>query len=417
MPVTVFVAARGRWRWLAARTGNDALVDAVLAALVAVVWFGAMAVLAGHGWMPRERSSYLISGAWTVAAVALRRALPLTLFLVVAVAYPFSYGTNLVSELHLLPLLIAGYSVVDAGRLRFIAAMPIAVASVAAITTGSVAAVRSGWAFQPGFAVGDMRIDRSLVAVNAFAVAAATGLGTLSSRQRATAALLAERNAELERLRDAEVSRATMEERTRIARELHDVVAHHLTAMIVKVQADERVSSGSGANSATLDWVLATAREALASVRYTVGVLRSDDDGAPLVPEPTLADLDRVVAGVNAAGLHTSLRVADDLPPLDRSAQMAVVRITQEALTNSLRHSGGTTAAVVVEADRGGVLLRVDDGGTTKSPSLDLFATVAGNGMHGMRERAVASGGTLVVTGGDLGGWSVRAWLPSTGNS
>jgi signal transduction histidine kinase len=247
------------------------------------------------------------------------------------------------------------------------------------------------------------------------------GLGVVVHEQRRTAAALAARNAELEGLRHVEAQQAIADERTRIARELHDVAAHHLTAVIIRAQAADRVAATRPEiASEAVRWIASTAREALAAMRQTVRVLRSDDGTgrATLAPGPSLADLPSIAARVGDAGLPVSLRMDDPLPPLDRQTELAAVRIAQEALTNALRHAGAGQASLSLRAAEGGVLLDVEDDGTTGDPAGAAVAGTGGaasrgHGLIGMRERAASCGGRLLVDRGALGGWRVRAWLPS----
>ena len=203
-------------------------------------------------------------------------------------------------------------------------------------------------------------------------------------------------------------------ERTRIARELHDVVAHHLVALIVRGQAADRVASDRPEVALeTIRWSVDTAREALISVRQTVQVLREDDGATPaLAPKPKLGDLGSIVDRVSATGLEIDLRVSGHLPPLDDQAELAAVRITQEALTNTMRHANATSTTVsIVPTDHGVVLLQIEDDGMGAPPQDGT--PPSGHGVVGIRERAVACGGNLEVDVGSMGGWRVRAWLPA----
>ena len=148
-------------------------------------------------------------------------------------------------------------------------------------------------------------------------------------------------------------------------------------------------------------------------MRQTVQVLREDDGATPaLAPKPNLGDLGSIVDRVSATGLDIDLRVSGHLPPLDDQAELAAVRITQEALTNTMRHANATSATVsIVPADNGAVLLQIEDDGMGGPPQDG--PPPSGHGVIGMRERAVACGGNLEVDVGSMGGWRVRAWLPS----
>jgi signal transduction histidine kinase len=251
-------------------------------------------------------------------------------------------------------------------------------------------------------------MDWSQVLFYMLAASVVVAMGTLTRRQRQDAVELARQNAELQRLRDVEADRAVSEERTRIARDLHDVVAHHLVALIVRGQAAKRLSEHDPrAVSEAVPWMVGTAREALNSIRQTVRIL-SADDAVPLAPEPTLADLESITRRIGEAGLDVTFQIDGVLPPLSSQVEVATVRIAQEALTNTLRHSGAKSAVVTVRPDSGGVLLQLEDDGM-----IQLEAMRAGNGVRGMEERAITCGGTLRIDNGPLGGCRVRAWLPA----
>jgi signal transduction histidine kinase len=236
-------------------------------------------------------------------------------------------------------------------------------------------------------------------------------LGWLMHRQAAISRDLAQRNAELERLRAVEAQQVVAEERTRIARELHDVVAHHLTAVIIRAQAADRVrATRPEVASESIGWIAETAKEALTAMRTTVRVLRTDGDAAALAPEPTLGDLRSIAARVGEAGLDIELRLPEPLPHLEPQVELAAVRIAQEALTNAMRHAAARRAVVTLRCDADGVVVDVDDDGTSGSPS---DRRRDGTGLVGMHERAAACGGRLSIGSSPLGGWRIRAWLPA----
>jgi signal transduction histidine kinase len=394
---------RQRWRDLPA-----GFQDAVIGVAFAIVWFAAYRYWRDNGWQPRHPETYELAGLWSALALGLRRVAPWPLLLVTAIAYPLLYQPPLQTEFHLLPILIAGFAATSStSRVRSLVAAAVAMAAVLALSS------RTAFPLQA--------VDWSQVVFHEFATAVVIGLGVVVHEQRRTAAALAARNAELERLRHVEAQQAIADERTRIARELHDVAAHHLTAVIIRAQAADRVAATRPeVASEAVPWIAATAREALAAMRQTVRVLRSDNGSGPaaLAPGPSLADLPSIAARVGHAGLPVSLRVDDPLPLLDRQAELAAVRIAQEALTNALRHAGAGQAVVSLRAAEGGVLLDVeDDGATTDPPGAAIAgaggAASRGHGLIGMRERAASCGGRLLVDRGALGGWRVRAWLPS----
>jgi signal transduction histidine kinase len=324
----------------------------------------------------------------------------------VVLLYPIAYGASLQTEFHLLPVLIAGYTATRTGRVH-----PV-LTSVACI----VAVVALSWnrhGIVDGFDQGlnDLPWDVPRVLFNILATVSVVVLGWLMHRQELTARDLAERNAELERLRTAEAERVVAQERTRIARELHDVVAHHLTAVIIRAQAADRVKdTRPEVASESVGWIATTAKEALTAMRSTVGMLRNDGDAAALAPEPTLVDLRSIAARVGEAGLDIELHLPEPLPELAPQVELAAVRIAQEALTNAMRHAGAHRAVVSLRCDGDGVVVDVDDDGTADPPSARRRD---GNGLVGMQERAEACGGRLRIGTSPLGGWRIHAWLPT----
>jgi signal transduction histidine kinase len=192
---------------------------------------------------------------------------------------------------------------------------------------------------------------------------------------------------------------------------LHDVVAHHLTAVIIRAQAADRVRETRPEVAAeSIGWIADTAKEALTAMRGTVRVLRADGEVPELAPEPTLVDLRSIAARVGEAGLEIELRMPEPLPDLEPHVELAAVRIAQEALTNAMRHSGAGRAIVTLRCEVDGVVVDVDDDGASGPTSA---SRLDGNGLVGMQERAATCGGRLRIGTSPLGGWRVRAWLPT----
>jgi signal transduction histidine kinase len=378
--------------------------DLLAAGAVAAAWFTAFHLFRQRGWTPRQPETFVIAGVWTAGTVALRRVHPVWVFVVVVVAYPIAYGGTLQTEFHLLPVLVAGYTATSTGRVN-----PV-VASIGCMAATLVLS----WNEQPGApgrALVPRRYDWSSVLFIELATVSVVALGWLMHRQAAISRDLAQRNIELERLRAVEAQRVVAEERTRIARELHDVVAHHLTAVIIRAQAADRVrATRPEVASESVGWIAETAKEALTAMRATVRVLRTDGDAADLAPEPTLGDLRSIAARVGEAGLDIELRLPEPLPVLEPQVELAAVRIAQEALTNAMRHAAARRAVVTLRCAADGVMVDIDDDGTSGSPS---DRRRDGTGLVGMQERAAACGGRLSIGTSPLGGWRIRAWLPA----
>ena len=228
--------------------------------------------------------------------------------------------------------------------------------------------------------------------------------------------LRAERAEQLVREQAAEARRIVTEERTRIARELHDVVAHRVSLMTVQAGAAKAVATRDpdGALKA-MGAVEEAGRQALAELRHLLGVLRPADGLDGLGPQPGLADLPKLVERMRAAGVEVAL-AGDDAPagPIPARVDLFAYRIVQEALTNVLKHAGpGTRAEVRLGSDRREVAVEVvDDGGGIAAA---LPSGGAGHGIVGMRERALLLGGTLDAGPESGGGFRVTAHLPTGG--
>jgi signal transduction histidine kinase len=262
------------------------------------------------------------------------------------------------------------------------------------------------------------RTDADLVdaAFVSFALAGAWLLGDRARVQRALAAELAERAVRLERERAGEAQRAVASERARIARELHDVVAHHVSMMVVQAEAGPVAVEGDPARAAgAFEAIAATGRQALVEMRRLLGVLRGDGDGdqAPsLAPQPGLADVGSLVEQVGRAGLRVELVVEGPEAPLPAGVDLSAYRIVQEALTNAVKHGGPGRARVLVRYGEHDLEVQVrDEGG--RGPALTRPAEGrAGQGLVGMRERVNLFGGELRAGPGPDGGFTVDARLP-----
>jgi signal transduction histidine kinase len=244
-------------------------------------------------------------------------------------------------------------------------------------------------------------------------LAGAWFLGDIVRRWQRAAAEHARRAAELEQARQELARLAVNAERVRIARELHDVVAHSMSVIAMH--------AGSGRLAAVRDPEAArralavveeSSRTALAEMRRLVTVLRDADEAAPdLAPAPDLTRVHRLVAEVAAAGVQVDVRTEGDLAAVPAGVSLAAYRIVQEALTNVVRHVGPTRVHLRVAVDGDRVRLEVnDEGGGRIVTAVDPAGT--GHGTVGMRERALLYGGELSIGPGPNGGWQVAGWLP-----
>lgn len=205
--------------------------------------------------------------------------------------------------------------------------------------------------------------------------------------------------------------RAVLEERTRIARELHDVVAHHMSLIAVQAEtAPYRLTDVPAPAAAEFVAIAASARDALTDMRRLLGVLRSETSGPQTAPQPDLTDLGAMVDAARRAGLGVTLDAepvnADRVPA---PVGLAAYRIVQEGLANAARHAAGAAVRVTVRAGRSGLGVRVENSPADVRPTADGGS---GHGLTGMRERATSLGGTF--TAGPLpdGGYAVAAELP-----
>jgi len=229
---------------------------------------------------------------------------------------------------------------------------------------------------------------------------AAFWLAGVLVRARSQHNALAEHNAELKR--QAEHARAA--ERARIARELHDIVAHHLSVIVL--QAAGARASGRPAGPA-LEKIENSGRQALTETRRLLGVLRETDPDSGLSPQPGIGELDALAASVRAAGLPVTLVISGNHAELPAAVDVSVYRIVQEALTNILKHAA--RADVAIGCAHEAVTIEVTDDGTEKPANP---APPGGHGLTGMRERVAIFGGELFAGPRRGGGFAVRARLP-----
>jgi signal transduction histidine kinase len=218
-----------------------------------------------------------------------------------------------------------------------------------------------------------------------------------------------ERRAELaERERDVAAREAVAEERARIARELHDAIAHHVSVMVVQAGAERRaLDPDNGATREVLETIERTGRSALTEMRRLLGMLR-DESSDPLAPLPGLADVPALVEQLQAAGLAVHLQVEGERRELPVGIELSGYRIVQEALTNALKHAGEARTSVLVHYGRDSLELEISGDGSGGETS----AEPGGHGLVGMRERVALCGGWFDASHNAAGGFTVRALLP-----
>jgi signal transduction histidine kinase len=366
---------------------TDALLAAVLLTL-STVW------LAGAGFASARVAAVQ---AALIAVLAARRLWPAAVFLLIsAIAFgQWLLGFPLLGDV---AVLIALYTVAaHQSRLRALLAAGLAEAG----------AIMAAIKWDPAGTT-----QRSLIFLTATVVAALfAGLAAASGSRYL--AWMDERARRLEVERDQQAEIAAAAERTRIARELHDIVSHSLSVVITLADAAAIVGRADPDRGVeAMNEVAEVGRRALADMRAMLGVLRTDELSSALAPQPGLAELGGLVDRVRATGLSADLAVDGTEFPLGQAAELTVYRIVQEALTNTLRHAGARRAQVTIGYHDPEVRVRVADDGTAAGPPADRPGPGQrshGHGLDGMRERVALHGGVLRAGPAPGGGWLVDA--------
>ncbi|MFI6707072.1 sensor histidine kinase [Nonomuraea sp. NPDC050478] len=212
------------------------------------------------------------------------------------------------------------------------------------------------------------------------------------------------------RSQEAMGAQAVLEERARIARELHDVVAHHMSVIAIQAEAVPLKAAGDPAQlEAGLAGIRALSLEAIAQLRQVLGVLRDEEGRTDTAPQPGLEQVDDLVANARAGGLSVLVRRPESLEGVPQAVGMSAYRIVQESLSNAMRHAPGATVVLDIGRDDHGVRLHITNG-PGSSPA---HSPGAGHGLVGMRERAALLGGTLEAGPVPVGGFQVTAVLPT----
>jgi signal transduction histidine kinase len=272
-------------------------------------------------------------------------------------------------------------------------------------------------------AIGITAIVIGLIVVAAIGIPDATGanialtgavymaayfLGSTVRNRRLYMEQLEERAATAEHERDEEARRAVAEERLRIAQDLHDVVAHSMGVIAVQAGVGAHVIDNDPAEAKkSLEAIATTSRSTLTEIRRMLGVLR-EDEGAQYAPAPGLADLDRLVREIGAAGLDVSVETAGDRANLPPGVDFTAYRIVQESLTNVLKHAGPAQARVRLDFDPATLRIEVSDDGR----GVNGRAVAGGHGLLGMRERVGVYGGEFDAGPRVGGGYRVAVTLP-----
>ena len=386
--------------------------DVLAAVVVGAVWFLAVRIAdQSDYWYPRWISTYWWAGLWMVFTLAGRRTIPWAVFWLTMICYPLCYRTGLQSDFHLLPILIAAFTATYSARVR-----PV-VAVAAAAFAAFILQLRGGPALGPGGELHALAVDfhgrPSTMLVMIAMTTGAVALGMVMHRLAQSRQSLVDQNVELQRLQGVVADQAVSAERLRIARELHDVVAHHMSAIVIRAQAATRVAPNQpDAPLLATEWIAEAGKDALNAMRTVVDMLREGpEDAGMLAPAPRLDDLRGAVQRMAQAGLDVTVTIPEVRLSLGPAAEMALVRIAQESLTNVLLHSASSTATLTLSRRPRHVVLAIHDPGPARPPQPGSPPR-DGNGVRNMGERALACGGRFFAGPDPDGGWIVRAHLP-----
>jgi signal transduction histidine kinase len=377
-------------RWLPEGRAADALLAAgTLLALTVIALLETRVV--GREPMPAYGWALIAAGC---GALCFRRSHPVSVAAATLVVCGIYYPATDPDGPLLITFVIGLYTAAAAGHLA----------------TASLLAA----AAMAGTVYGDSRDDiNHLADAASFLLAgwfvAVIAIGGVVRNRRAYLREAEERARVAERGREAEARRRAVEERLRIARELHDVLGHNIS--LINVQATAALHGLRREPERAADALTAikqASKDTLREMRATLGVLRQVDEAAPVGPAPGLARLDELTGGIAAAGLAVRTEVEGEPRTLPAETDLAAYRIVQEALTNVTRHSTASAAAVRIRYTAADVTISVEDDGKPRSGA----SSGGGSGIRGMRDRAESLGGTLEAGPGPDGGFAVRARLP-----
>ena len=348
-----------------------------------------LAVLTDDGYLSGPRWAYLTAAFLMTVPLAWRRSAPLASLVMVMTGLAVQellVNPAPTMDVALIPLLVSAFSVAAHGTPR-----------TAGLGLGVSLGAGAIW----------MGLDDIFFPVVAFGGAWVAGR-LVHRLQRQS--LMARNYAEaLERERAATTRVALVEERARIARELHDVVSHTLGVMVVQAGGERlHAAPGSGAHTA-LASIEKSGRLAMEQMRRLLSMLREEADPRSLVPQPGLSQLDELTESVRATGLAVSVLVQGDPHPIGADLDVSAFRIVQEALTNTVRHSGATRAEIRLNWASNSLRIEVSDDGRGPSPT----PSPDGHGLLGMRERVNLFGGVLSTGRSNLGGYRLVAQLPT----
>ncbi|GAA2405625.1 sensor histidine kinase [Actinomadura vinacea] len=343
-----------------------------------------------------SRPMYLVWNAGLLAPLVLRRTYPRAVFALICLVCFAQVVVNVPILPSNMSVLMGLYTVAAGPSIRW--GVAAALVTVGGVFLGTARYV-GGW--------GDQKYGLLLGSVF---VAGVWLLGLHMRTRRAYLRSVEERAARLERERDAELQIAKAGERARIARELHDVVAHNVSVIVVQADgASFAIDSDTGRARQALETISSTGRTALAEMRRMLGVLREDGDAGSYTPQPGVAQLAELVEQIRGSGLPLEFAVEGVPLELSEGRQLTVFRIAQEALTNTLKHGGPRAAArVLLHYGDDAIEIRITDDGRGAAARSDG----RGHGLVGMRERVAVYGGEVRAGPRAGGGFEVVARIP-----
>jgi signal transduction histidine kinase len=368
--------------------------DRVLASLVGLAALTEAAIVAEAG----RRPVAMLAMGGMAATLAFRRRAPLpgvVAFFALAIPMILAVDESESFSAPFMMVLIWAYSLGTQADLRAaLRGLVVVWIGVCAVSFAFEDAVAGDYLFPIGFA------------------AAAWGVGRTIRHRARLLAELHEAAVRAEEDREAQAARAVGDERRRIAREMHDVVAHSVSVMVVQAGGARRILERDPQRAAEAARLIErTGRGALLEMRRLLGVLGSAEEPAALAPQPTIDELGALVAQAEAAGLPVVLEAQGERRPLPAGAEAAVYRVVQEALTNALKHAGAAPTEVQLRWDPEALQVTVTDRGRSADPRAAELPG-GGLGIVGMRERVRVYGGELTASSRPEGGFVVRARIP-----
>ena len=374
---------------------NPTLVDAAIAVFLGVLAELELLLLVGD-LSARERAADVLTLPFLTLPLALRRRAPtVALILILAaerVQELLGGGLRNGGTLPLLAILLAIYSqAAGVGLRRALVGAGLVVATALTI---------------PPITLGDT-IFRLVLTMAPWV------LGRVVRDRQERALSIEQRAQGLENEQAVRIAAATVEERARIARELHDIVAHSVGVMVIQASGAQKVLDDKPQRAReALQSIELTGRQALDELQRVLGILRTDTEGESLTPQPSLRHLDTLLEQIRQGGLPVEATIEGDVRSLPPGLELAAYRIVQEALTNSLKHAGKAKARLMIRYREHELQLEICDDG--QSPKRNA-ANGSGHGLVGMRERVGLYGGSLAAGPLPGGGYSVKAVLPLGG--